>query len=115
MAMHADNRGVDHGVFHIWLVGNGVEHTLENIRLNLIAEALEHRVPLAKHRRQVAPRAAGTRNPQHRFREQTDVATRPTRVGWFAKAKRRHLLPWRVRQKKPIHPKLLSELESRPP
>jgi len=114
MAMHVDNRGVDLGVFYIWLVGNGVEHTLENIRLHLIAEALEHRVPLAKHRWQVTPRATGTRNPQHRLRVQTAVATRPTRVGWFATAKRSQLLSLRVRQKQPIHRKLLLELKSRP-
>jgi len=49
MAMLAVNRCIGQGVFHVRLVGNGVEH------------ALAHRVPFAKQGRKITPRAAGAR------------------------------------------------------
>jgi len=115
MAMDPDDRGIDHRVFHVGLIGNGIEHALEHVGLYPIAEALEDCVPLAKRRWEVTPWTAGSRNPQHRLREQSRIPSRPARIGRLAQAEGLHLLPLRVCQAEPVHAKLLSELESRTP
>ncbi len=115
MAMHPDDRGIDHRVFHVRLVRNRVEHALEYIRLHLVAEPLEYGVPVAKQIRQITPRATGPRNPQDSFREQTSVPAGSTWIRRLAEAERCHFLPLGVRQTEPFHGKLLSELESQTP
>jgi hypothetical protein len=39
---------VNHGVFHVGIVRNGIEYPFKNIGLDPMPEALEHRVPMAK-------------------------------------------------------------------
>src|SRR5262245_44148698 len=58
MALHFDDGGVDHRVFHVGLVRAGIEEPLENIGFGPIAVALEDGIPLAKERRKIAPGAA---------------------------------------------------------
>jgi hypothetical protein len=43
-----DDRGIDHGIFHVWLIRSGVEKTLENAGFAPIAVTHEHTVPLAE-------------------------------------------------------------------
>ena len=115
MTIHPRDRGIDHRVFHVRLTRSGVEHALDHIRLHPVTKTLEHRVSLAEHRRQVAPRTACPRNAQHRLCEQPRVASRPSGIDQLAQSEGLHLLPLRVRQTEAIHAKLLSELESQRP
>ena len=108
MTVDLDDRGIDHGVFHVRLIRSGVEKTLENTGFAPIAVTHEHTVPLAELLRKVAPRAACSRDPQHSFNEQPIVATATTRIAWFAQTMRFHLRPLGVRQNESIHQKLES-------
>src|SRR5689334_17772998 len=62
-----DDRGVHHGVLHVRRVRDGIEQPFEYVGLYPVAIPLEDGVPAAKQGRQIAPGAAGSRNPQHRF------------------------------------------------
>ena len=81
MAMDPNDGGINHRVFHVGLVGDRVEHALEHIRLHPVAEALEHRVPVAKQRRQITPGTAGSCDPQDRLHEQSAVTAGRCRSG----------------------------------
>jgi hypothetical protein len=63
MAVNLDDRRVHHGVFHVRVIRNRGEYPLERTCLDPIAEPLEHRVPLAKRRRQIPPRAPRAGDP----------------------------------------------------
>ena len=104
--MNPDDRSVDHGVFHVGLIRDGVEKPFENIGLHPISEPLEHRVPLAESWRQVPPGTARSGDPQHRLKKQPPVRTRPTRVRRLAQTMRFHLRPLGVRQTQAVHNKL---------
>jgi len=65
VAVNLDDGGIDHGVFHVGIVGDGVEQPLPDIRLHPVAEAREHTVPVAERGRQIPPGTAGSGNPQH--------------------------------------------------
>ena len=67
--MDLDDGGVDHGVFHVWRVGAGLEKPGENIRFDPVAVALENSVPVAEERRKIAPRASRPHDPRDRFDE----------------------------------------------
>src|ERR1019366_10517762 len=67
VAVDLDDGGAGHGVFHAGFIRDGVGNTFENIGFHPVAESFEHRVPLAKPGRRVAPGAARPRNPQHRL------------------------------------------------
>jgi hypothetical protein len=56
--MDVDDRGVDHGVFHVWRVGAGLEKPGEDPRFDPVAIALENSVPVAEQRRPVAIRGS---------------------------------------------------------
>lgn len=114
MAMNPNNGGIDHGVSHIGLVRDRVEHALENIGFYPIAKAFEDGIPVPKRKRQVPPETARPRDPQHSLDEQPGIASCSARVGRLTQAKGLHLLLLRVGQAEPVHGKLLSELEPRP-
>ena len=109
MTVDFDDRGVDHGIFHVRLCRHRIEQPFENIRLHPVAVALEHRVPASERRRQIAPRAAGPNDPQHRLDKAPIVAPTPARIAWLPKAMGFHLRPLGVSQNKSIHPKLESQ------
>ena len=73
VAVDFDDGGVDHGVFHVWIRGDGLEHAPEDAGLHPVPEALVDRVPLPEPRRKVALWAAGPHNPQYRFDKQPSV------------------------------------------
>ena len=106
MAVNPDDGGVDHGVFHIRIIRDGVENPFENIGLHPISEPLEHRVPLAERGRKIPPRTARSGNPQHRLKEKTPVSTRSAGVRHLAQTVRFHFRPLGVRQAQAIHDKL---------
>src|ERR1039458_432451 len=113
VTVNLDDRGIDHGIFHVRLIRSGVEKTHENTGFAPIAVTHEHTVPLAELLRKVAPGAAFSRDPQHSFNEQPVVATATTRIPWFAQTIRFHLRPLRVRQNESIHQKLESHQASK--
>jgi hypothetical protein len=98
MAVNLDDRGIGHGVLHVRLVRACLEQPLENVGVDPVAVALEHRVPLAEVSRKVAPWAAGPHNPKHRFDEAPVVAPATPGVRRLPQAMRFHLRPLGVCQ-----------------
>lgn len=98
--------GVDHGVFHIRLIRERIEYPFEDIAFDPIAKALEDRVPVAESCRQIAPRTAGPRDPQHSLQEHASVRTGAPGIARLAQTQGLNLLPLRIRQAKPIHQNL---------
>src|SRR5882672_11501811 len=109
VAMDFDDRGVDHGVFHVWRVGAGLEKPGENIRFDPVAVALENSVPVAEQRRKITPRAARLHDPKYRFDEAAVVASAAPGVRWLTQTMRLHLRPLGVRQHESFHSKLESQ------
>src|ERR1700674_3501940 len=107
--MDFDDRGVDHGVFHVWRLGAGLEKPGENIRFDPVAVALENSVPVAEERRKITPRASRPHDPKHRFDEAAVVASAAPGVRWLTQTMRLHLRPLGVRQHESFHPKLESQ------
>jgi hypothetical protein len=103
-----DDRGIDHGIFHVWLIRSGIEKMLENAGFAPIAVTHEHTVPLTELLRKVTPRAACSRDPQHSFNEQPVITPATTRITGFAQTMWFHLRPLGVRQNESIHQKLES-------
>jgi hypothetical protein len=103
-----DDRGINHGIFHVWLIRSGVEKMLENAGFAPIAVTHEHTVPLTELLRKVAPRAACSRDPQHSFNEQPVITPATPRITGFAQTMWFHLRPLGVRQNESIHQKLES-------
>ena len=101
-----DDGGVHHGVFHVRLIRDGIEKPLENIGFHPVAIPLEDGVPMAERGRQVAPRAASSRNPQHCLYKATVIRAAAAGVRRLPQAMRLHLRPLGVRQHKPLHPAL---------
>src|SRR3978361_679397 len=93
-----DDCGVDHGVFHVRIVGDGVEQPLPDIRLHPVAEAREYAVPVAQRRRQITPRAAGSGDPQYRLDKLSVVLAAAAGIARLAKTMRLHLRPLGVSQ-----------------
>ena len=48
MAVDLDDGGIDHGIFHVGLIREGIEKPLENIGLAPVTEAPERRAPVAE-------------------------------------------------------------------
>src|SRR5712692_7183399 len=95
--------------FHGGLVRGSIEKPFENITLDPVSIPLEDRVPGAEQRRQIAPRAARSRDPQHRLDKAPVVLAAATRVRLLPQAMRFHLRPLGVAQHISIHPKLESQ------
>src|SRR6202046_5449348 len=104
--MDFDDGGVDHCVLHVRIIRHGIKKAFENITLDPIPVSLEDRVPGAEQRRQVAPRAAGSRDPQHRFNKTTVVPAAATGIGSLPPAMQFHLRPLGIAQYTAVHPKL---------
>src|SRR6478672_1183337 len=107
--MDLDDGGVDHGVFHVGVIGDGVEQPLPDIRLHPIAEAREYAVPVTERGRQIPPRAAGSGDPQHGLDKLSVILAAAAGITRLAKTKRLHLRPLGVSQNESVHPKLESQ------
>src|SRR2546430_9847361 len=107
--MDLDDGGVDHGVFHVGIVGHGVEQSLPDTGLRPVAEAREYAVPVAQQGRQITPRAAGSGDPQDRLNKSSVVLAAAGGVAPLAKTKRLHLRPLGVSQNESVHSKLESQ------
>ena len=93
MAVDLDDGGVDHGVLHVRFLRGRIEKPFENIGFDPVSIALEDGVPRTEQRRQVAPRAAGSRDPQHRLDKAPVILTAATGVGFLPQAMRLHFRP----------------------
>ena len=96
MGMRLDDRAVDE--VHDGSAGDATllrSHTerLPPFGTGPAPKTLVHAVPVAEHRRQVAPRCARSEDPPHRFEEQPHVAARSARSQ--ADERRRELRPHR--------------------
>src|SRR6202040_1835157 len=107
--MDLDDGGVDHGVFHVWRVGAGLEKPGENARLDPVAVALENSVPIAEERRKITPRASRPHDPKDRFDEAAVVASAAPRVRRLTQTMRFHLRPLGGCQYESFHLKLESQ------
>src|SRR5580700_5585833 len=107
--MDLDDGGVDHGVFHVWRVGAGLEKPGENVRLDPVAVALENSVPIAEERWKITPRASRPHDPKDRFDEAAVVASAAPGVRRLTQTMRLHLRPLGVCQYESFHPKLESQ------
>src|SRR5215210_5042865 len=103
MAVDLDDGGIHHGVFHVWLVRDGIEQPFEDVSLHPVAEALEHGVPSAEKGRQITPRATRAGNPQNRLDEAPIVRATSSGVARLAQAMQLHLRPLGVSQNKSLH------------
>src|SRR5713226_2174883 len=70
-----------------------IEKTFENIGFYPVSIPFEDGVPRAEQRRQIAPRAAGSRDPQHRLDKAPVILTAATGVGLLPQAMRFHFRP----------------------
>lgn len=61
--MDLDDGGIDHGVFHVWLIRGRVEQAFPHVRLRPVTEARVHAIPVAERARQIAPWTAGAGDP----------------------------------------------------
>jgi hypothetical protein len=67
MAMNLDDRSVDHRLFHVGLITDGIEQTLKDVGLHPIPESLKNDAPFTELSRKIAPWTASTSNPQNCF------------------------------------------------
>src|ERR1700720_160251 len=107
--MDLDDGGVDHGVFHVWRVGAGLEKPGENARLDPVAVALENSVPIAKERRKITPRTSRPHDSKDTFHKAAVVASASSGVRRLTQTMRLHLRPLGVCQYESFHPKLESQ------
>src|SRR5271157_1067950 len=108
VAVDLDDGGVDHGVFHIRLVRDGLEQPLPHIRLHPVAEPRIHADPAAEGGRQIAPGTACARNPKHRLQKQPVILAPAPGIARLAQTQRLHPRPLGVSQNESVHPKLES-------
>ena len=103
VAVRLDDGGIDHGVFHVRFIRDGIEQPFENIGSHPVAIPLEDGVPSAKRGRQVAPGAASARNPQHRFDKAAVIRPAAAGVRLLPPAMQLHFHPLGVGQHISIH------------
>lgn len=98
-------------VFHVGIVGDGVEWPLQDVRLHPAAEAREVTVPVAERGRKIPPGTTASGDPQHGPRQPV-VLDAATGIARLAKTQRLHLRALGANQNKSVHPKL--ELQPSP-
>jgi hypothetical protein len=64
-----DDCRINHSVFHVGLLRDGVKYTFKNIGFDPMTEPFEDCVPVTKMLRQITPWAAGAGYPQNGFNE----------------------------------------------
>jgi hypothetical protein len=109
VAVDLDDGGVDYRVFHVGIVGDGIEQSLPDTRLRPVAEAREYAVPVAQRGRQIPPGAAGSGDPQYRLNKSSVVLAAAAGIARLAQTKRLHFRPLGVSQNESVHPKLESQ------
>jgi len=108
--MNLHDSGINHGVFHVRLLRQGIENPLENIGFAPIAKPPECSTPVAEHGWQIAPRTARPDDPKNRPKKQPVIPAAPSGVRRLAQTMRFHLRPLGVGKYKAIHPMCESHL-----
>ena len=111
--MRADNGGVDHDVFEVWIIGHGSEQPIPDAILGPAREPHEHAVPIAEQLRQVPPWRTRPGQPQYRFHEQPVVSPSPAGIASLAGQVGLHPFPLVILQDQanPAHSNPLPEKE----
>jgi hypothetical protein len=98
MLVGAHDGGVDDQVFEVGIFHERIEDAFPSAFLGPAAEALENTVPVAERRRQIAPRCARPREPEHSIDEETIVIAVPPFVSLFTRNKPLNAQPlWEFR------------------
>ena len=69
--MSADNRAVEDAVFHVWVIGEVLEHALPDALVAPAGEAFVDAVPVAILGWEEAPLGSGAIDPDHGFEKAT--------------------------------------------
>src|SRR5689334_5805909 len=113
--MSAHNGGVDHHVFVVGIARQQSENAIKNPAFRPSAEPLMHALPIAKARRQIAPRHTGPEPIQNRFNEQPVIRRRAANVPLPAWQNILDPIPLVVAQAKALHRSASSPLSLVPP
>jgi hypothetical protein len=95
MLMRPDDGGIDHHVFEIWILRQGLEKTLPNSFARPTVEAHEDAIPEPECRRQIAPWRTRVQNPKYRIDEQPIVLASPPFVAFLTRNQ--------IRDTRPLH------------
>ena len=98
---------VDHHMFKVGIVGQGLEKTLPNAFTRPSSEAHVDAVPITELGRQIAPRRARSQNPQHAIHKQPIVPACPPFVAFLARHQLLNTHPLSVREFAPNQDRLL--------
>ena len=93
MLMDPDVRRVEEDVFEIGIIGQGLEKAFPDALLRPAPETCVDAVPFAELARQIAPRRAGSRDPQYRLDEQPIVTRARAGITNFTRQFWRHPFP----------------------
>jgi hypothetical protein len=104
-----DDCRIDHRVFHVGIITQGVKYPFEYITLDPTTEPSKRAVPIPELRWKVAPWRIRADNPQHSLKEKPRIAPRPSRRTRPAGTQRLNQFPLPVREDKSalVHSNLL--------
>jgi hypothetical protein len=98
MLMDPDQRRIDEDIFEVWILRQALEKPLPHALLRPPPEARVHGVPFTEFLRQIAPRRACPRHPQHPFHKQAIVVSAASWITDLTGQFRRNPLPLGVAQ-----------------
>ena len=98
MLMDPDQRRIDEDIFEVWILRQALEKPLPHALSRPPPEARVDRVPFAEFVRQIAPRRACPRHPQHPFHKQAIVVSAASWITDLTGQFRRNPLPLGVAQ-----------------
>lgn len=107
MLMGANDGGVNEQLLKICITGEGAGHAFPNTGIPPTREADVGAMPVAEFGRQVAPRYAGTHDPENRLDEKTIVFRGATRIAGFTRQQMFNATPLIISQQLSKHPDLL--------
>lgn len=91
-----DDCCINHRHLDVGLFRQGIEYALKYLCHTPVAKPESDRVPLAEFTKKVPPLCPSSGNPEHRFKKQTGVAARLTRIGPLAQTVRFNLRPMAI-------------------
>ncbi len=101
--MGADNRTVEDAMFHVWVEGEVLKHTLPNTFVTPAGEAFVDAIPVAIRGGQEAPLCARSVDSQHGFQEAAAGCLIANVSMWVAPQKGPQFGPVLVRQRYSCH------------
>jgi hypothetical protein len=104
MLVRARDGAIQKHFFKVRILGQFRKYRLQNRVVRPAREALVHAIPKPEFGRQIAPRAAGARDPQHCLNKLSVVLARTSRVTGFTGQHRLKTLPLVITQPLTNHP-----------